>query len=279
MYLYTPEMFGLKTHMVLNDGKFFVYATCHDNPSGTSTIFDGNNGSYYCFACNTRKSFSQLCRETGLKPKKAPFNGRAQSVDTNFWKELLLNPVATGNAYLHNRGLTDETIEKFKIRASNNDVIIPVGYDDVFTGVIIRNTGKGVRYFKLGGIPPIIGAEQYQESSDVILMENTFGYLLGKQFGVSAILSPSTNITNSAKPIIKRFQNLTVWGNRDMSGYRFIVKCYLENPNIKILVGEPDEIKDKELFIKAISKRENISWFINYIGEETFITLLREQIK
>lgn len=107
--------------------------------------------------------------------------------------------------FLKNRGLTDETVEKFKLSVVNDAIAIPLS-----TGVKYRRinpTGKDERYYQKAGTTTCIFKTQ-EAHKKVILVEGEFDAMLMWQIAGYPVWSFSTGAATDAKKFVEEFKDM-----------------------------------------------------------------------
>jgi len=241
--IYDAFSLGYNVTQRVGDDTLFVYCDYHQNPSGTSAIFNESNGSFYCFACGTFKSVKDRATELNIPVPKKRKRTRYQKTIDDSWRWLLDHPKAFDNEYLQNRNVGNEGVHYYDVRVGDNgEIILPLKYKhDNTMGVLIRNTKRGVpRYMKLGNVPLAAGLERIHEwENEVWVVENTFAYL--KLYDYPAMLTMGTNISTKMTAIFRRFDRIRVLVNDDHAGYKLALTIKGLQPGLDIIVHQPQE--------------------------------------
>lgn len=219
----------------------------------TPSFFVYPNMTYFCFGCNVwgdavkflmdykGMPYEMALEYAGPEGKYIPVQRKVIPVRTGGWLEflrecvedyhqfLLKTPGAIN--YLHSRGLTDETISKYRLGFSDGAVLnldddnryemarllgligedknnwwetmsqritIPhivdkYGFCDFITGRTVAKSS--IKYYGLKIAKPLYGLLDAKDSPLLFLVEGQFDWLILKQWGYPAIVGGGTNLT------------------------------------------------------------------------------------
>lgn len=255
--VYDPILLGLKVHSI-SGGEYIVKCPYHNdsNPSGS---FNPQNGLFFCFSCGASATVYQLAQKLGSKIKKIPSKGLKTNKKATEWKQILSSPIAINNSYLLSRQVTNEQIERFKIREFNGGIAIPInGLKTAEIGVLIRKEQGKQRYFYFGEKPavfPLQGLSKLQPSEKLFLVEGIFGFLRADLAGINAVTSMSAMLQRSCKDYLRNFNLYGLFDN-DFAGYLGAGKLLSMLPNSQIVIPgkEADElsIEDWQEIAKSV---------------------------
>lgn len=165
----------------------------HDDHSPSSSI-NVVTGVFHCFSCGANSSAEHLATQLGGEVIWVPDNRGLRRVDggevETDWRSLLLAPVAFGNEYLHDRGVTDKLIAKYGIRENEDGIIFPLkDISGRICGVQVRHYVRKPKYIFHGVRPALFPFENLtaKPKDPLFIVEGVFGVLNAEKFGVNAV--------------------------------------------------------------------------------------------
>jgi hypothetical protein len=112
------------------------------------------------------------------------------SLEKGIWRRFL-PPGPQVLAYAAKRGLTPETVEKFKLGQYKDFLAIPALEEGTLKGVKFRNTGSGMRYWSArGSVTALFNYDDVAYKDDpLLIMKGEIPVMLADQLGFSACCS------------------------------------------------------------------------------------------
>lgn len=263
-----------------------------------SAWFNTEKGLFFCFACGTSKSANEIAkdfktevvRKSNLKTGKLDLDYHV--VDLNIFSRARK---ALDNEYLMQRGITNDTIEKFDIRQINNAIVFLVkGSRKQIIGVQLRLTNsntKQLRYLNFGDKTTLWSLPYFMENinkKNIVVTEGIFGALKLYQFGYTGIATLGVNGVYNAAHLLKYCDNIKIYFDNDYAG--ILNACVLSNMiNAKVLVcGEPsDEISEDKIhklmriegFYDTLEIANHSSLFDSQMERMIFVKKVFERVK
>ena len=197
--------------------------------------------------------------------KNKPCTGKQEDL-SNYFIECNKKLTSEAKGYLHNRGLTDETINRFNIGYDKGKIIIPTS-KYTYTERALNNTG--IKYIKQGK-SQLYNKEALYQNKPVFITEGEFDALSIIQAGGKAVALGSTNNKNKFIEQLKADKPnsiiiLSLDNDEPGRNTTEYLKAELKALNIPFTVRNiSGEYKDqnealtgnKDLFLKAIKQAE-----------------------
>ena len=147
----------------------------------------------------------------------------------------LITPEA--RKYLNDRGITDHSIEEFKLGYLNGYIYMPLRNSSGQIAAINKRRldGSGPKYvhseesavFKKSKFLANLDKAKKLKSQDVIITEGFFDCIQAWQFGWPCVAALSTNITKDhIKKILKYFNSITLAFDEDSAGDKATIKVF-----------------------------------------------------
>lgn len=208
------------------DQPVFTYCPVHeDNNRPSLAVYEDHAHCYTCGAHLSRKQFSDAySSEAKWQAKLKRQLGMVKRVSTPTIKvdvpalvrssQVLLSTLPEKRQYLHDRGLDDFTIEKYKLGYAGSAYVLPL-FEEPLTVRFRRDdavTTDGNKYWGLRGqndtrlYPHNVGG-----NDPIVLTEGEFDALLLRQYGLNAY-----SLTNGSKAIPTQPVLDGLFGERDV---------------------------------------------------------------
>lgn len=282
------------------------------------------SGTYFCFGCEVwgdavkfLVEYKGMTQEAALaycgieyKTKKARTMIKVQNTFKmyRFLREVaeryyvaLLNQTGAIN-YLLRRGLTYDTINKYKLGYTGGNVlnlrtvedmqlgtqaglVNENGYELLSHRIIIPNlvqtdlcdfmigrtvVNNNVKYLGIRTPKPIIGLTDVIDSPVIFLAEGQFDYLILRQWGYPAVVMGGTHITKVNRQMLKN-RKIVMIPDNDAPGLAAAKSLQESLPNIIILDYASLGVKD---IAEAAEKPDGEEKFRQIVGELPWITSL-----
>ena len=249
--LYNPNVFF--TVVGLNGFEAAVLCPFHQD-SNPSASFNIRTGLFHCFACNFGLTIKQLCRELDIdksnlylkQDQKIAFVTltKEQYEQQVSWIDYMKSPLATDNLYLIFRSVSNELIEKYQIRYSNNCIVFPqTKFDGGVEGVQIRKLNGEPKYKFIGRRTPIWPAPDLKLidiNKPVYLTEGNFGALRAISAGLQAFSVQSAGGISNATQVLSGLNVIVVFDS-DMAGTIGAIKGLFAGWKVAYPTIEADE--------------------------------------
>lgn len=277
---YDPIAVGLDVVRAKNTLEVLVKCPYH-NETTPSAYFNIGSGLFHCFGCGEGRNVEQLAADLNGQINKVDYvfaiNKKRNKSDFNDFNFL---PIATDNEYLFRRGVGNDSIAHFQIRANNNSVFIPLkNKNGIIAGYQQRKTdGSFPKYVLHGDVPPLFPFDEVEDflNSDrkvVFLVEGIFGVIRLKLLGFDAFSIIGSSKAVNAKTFIdiansvnKRI--ITLFDN-DEAGIRATVKL------LSICVNKIESVIPNFEADSAVN--ENITQVLNSNNPKSVSALLESR--
>ena len=152
--------------------------------------------------------------------------------------------------YLKGRGITKESVEKYKIGYSDKQdmITIPIySPDGICVGMVGRSI-EGKEFKNTPGLPrakTMFNIQRNKAASKVFVVESSFDAIRIEQVGGKALATLGSNISNKQKDLLKRyFTSIIIVSDNDDAGRDMKEKLRMSLGSIVIQGDLPSHIKD-----------------------------------
>jgi hypothetical protein len=249
--LFNPNVFF--TVAMLNGYEASVLCPFHQD-SDPSASFNIKTGLFHCFACNFGLTIKQLCRELNVSKAEAYLKPDQRITfilpikelnDSSIqWIDYIKSPLAFNNRYLAFRGVSNEFVEKYKIRYSNNCIVFPqVKPNGQEEGVQIRKLEGHPKYKFIGkrtAVWPMIDIKTIDINKPVYLTEGNFGALRAISSGLQAFSTQSAGGIERAISVLMGLDIVVVFDS-DTAGTIGMIKGLFSGWRVAYPTFEADE--------------------------------------
>lgn len=253
-YGYDPILLGLDVRGYTSQTEALVVCPFH-NDTKPSATFNTQRGLFHCFACGIGLTITRLCESLGVSVDVTEITSRHPREKIREENEkiasLMLAPKAFEHPYLIERGVSDESVEAFDIRAIENWVLFPhKTLSGRICGFQLRSIHGARQYISIGeiGFPwPFSFVDSYDfRNRPVFVVEGPFGAIRAFQSGVQAVsCTGAANVCN----IMRHLAGLNVVGlfDDDIAGYLAAANISIRFGKFSYLLGgEADEMTTEE---------------------------------
>ena len=258
--MYDPRELGLEVRGGNNNE---VYCLCpfHDDRS-PSACFNVKKGVLFCFVCGRAAGVKRIAKQLNgrvVRTKSLPQFKKKNPIE---WRQLLNSKIAIDNAYLKGRRVSNELVEKYKIKELPYGIVFPVQKINrkTTTGIVIRRYTGDIRYLSLGEVK--FWPSNLEEMGDVVLLtEGPFGALRAMSAGVDATCCFGIA---KAPDAIKHLKSKTVVPTFDddyagiLAAAKMIRMGYFVGLPLEVDEAEPKEIRDNPV-TTSITRLANLA--------------------
>lgn len=261
---FDPWVIGLDPQVWAGDE---VVCPCpFHNDRNPSLIFNVRIGLYFCFACGASGNANMLAKELGGTPVMTSIRVPEEQSYAIPWEKLLRVDLALDDDYLASRGVTNEQVEKFRIKRLGDKLIFPLqGFEGADEGVLIRNKEGRARYINYGYKPPIFpvvpfyqAQEKAMERGDYhpVLCEGIFGLLNLDKHGIPG----GCLLGATPSKLVPRFLfYATIAFDDDQAGYvgaSKLLHADLNGPDVQAVMPGLEVDEASEGVLRQVYERE-----------------------
>ena len=213
------------------------------HPSGS---FNMDTGLFFCFSCGAASNAWKLATKLGGSVNRKWIKTTSGKASEE-WRKFALFPLARDNNYLKSRGVTDEQVEKFGIKAGPFGIVFEVrSKANHLVGVIIRRYDNSPRYLFFGDKLPVWPAERLVTTSffeKIFLTEGVFGVLAADRAGVTAFSTLGAMVKRDISFYLQSFKVQVIF-DADFAGYVGGARTLTFLPRSKVIIPgqEADEL-------------------------------------
>lgn len=257
------------------EGDFIIYCPYHSNYRTAAAEISKETGQFYCFGCQVSKSFSEFIM---FVTKRNYFEAMrlidSKKVNTDILDDVnrllskkteefiefdgdliqRLNDTALSSAraanYYKGRGITKESVEKFKLGYSEKQdmVTIPVtSPDGMYIGFVARSI-EGKEFKNTPGLQRsktmfnLSNAKRYDK---VFLVESSFDAIRLEQVGAHAVATLGASVNKRQKELLKKyFRSIILVSDNDEAGAGMAEKLKATFGHSLIVANPPSDVKD-----------------------------------
>lgn len=279
------------------DSDYIIFCPFHSNFRTPAAEVSKSSGQLYCFGCQQSKTFPELvmhCTKRSffeavrlidskkvqaniLSEINATINKSAEFVE--FDLEMIeslhnnLRDDVDARNYLINRGITVESMRKYKIGYSLKRlmVTIPIHAPDGMCVGFVGRSIEGKDFSNSHGLPKsktLFNIHRTKISSQIFVVESSFDAMRIEQTGRAAVATLGSTVSNKQMQLLKQyFNSIILLPDNDEAG-RSMARKMQENLGSIITVGEvPKEYKDisdmeQETLSSLIYRFDNIIEYI-----------------
>jgi DNA primase len=256
------------------ESDFIIYCPYHNNHRTPAAEVSKTSGDFYCFGCHESRDlvqFVMFCSKRNyfeamrlIHSKKAEDNIEADLLkildkkpeypefDTETVSRLndtaLVSHRAAG--YLKGRGITKDSVEKYKIGYSEKQdmITIPIySPDGICVGMVGRSV-EGKEFKNTPGLPrskTMFNIQRNKTANKIFLVESSFDAIRIEQVGGKALATLGSNISNKQKDLLKKyFTSIIVVSDNDEAGRDMKEKLSMSLGSIVIQGDLSDTVKD-----------------------------------
>ena len=195
-------------------------------------LYFSSKGLYHCKKCGAKGNLLQFQRTMGDEPqikragqfleKKTTRTEDIEKLINKSHEELLNTEYAL--EYLTSRGITEETLKKFKLGYENDWISIPHYVNEKPVSIKYRKISHK-EYKRLYGTPSVLfNLDNLTPDLDyVIITEGEFDTIKGSQEGIVNIIGTTTGAESFQDrwlPFLKRFKKIYICFDSDETGQR-----------------------------------------------------------
>ncbi len=256
------------------DSDYIIFCPFHSNFRTPAAEVSKSSGQIYCFGCQQSKSFPELVmHSTGRSFFEATRLIDSKKVETSIVSEISatlnkssefteFDPETIDNLhsnlrqndgarrYLLNRGITTESMVKYKIGYSLKRlmVTIPVHAPDGMCVGFVGRSIEGKEFSNSQGLPKsktLFNLHRTKISSQVFVVESSFDAMRIEQTGRAAIATLGSTVSNKQMELLKQyFNSIILLPDNDEAG-RSMAKKMQERLGDVVIIGEvPQQYKD-----------------------------------
>lgn len=256
------------------DSDYIIYCPFHSNFRTPAAEVSKTTGYLYCFGCQQSKTFVELVMhctkrsffesmrlidskrvETSILSeinatisKPAEFIEFDSAMIDNLHNNLRENPEARN--YLINRGITIESMQKYKIGYSLKRVMITIPIhapDGMCVGFVGRSI-EGKEFSNSHGLPrskTLFNIHRTKISSQIFVVESSFDAMRIEQVGRAAVATLGSTVSHKQMSLLKQyFNSIILLPDNDEAG-RSMTKKMQESLGNSVVIGNiPKEYKD-----------------------------------
>lgn len=221
-------------------------------------VFNYKDGSYICHSC--KKSFApgqsarllMWVRQWRPTSFLSPMKKEPKKTNEIDWRRLNKYPLAIDHPYLVGRGVSNESVKEFQIRASENRIIFPL--TSIRSGLTVGYQTRLLykapqRYILYGGRAPFGGIAYPKYNKDLLILnEGVFGMLRGYQYGFPTLAVLGSQGFKDSTPLVK-FNRIYLAFDDDDGGYKIATRMKKKFPEKFFFImqpGEYDELDQEE---------------------------------
>lgn len=261
-----------------------VYKHSHGDKD-PSMSWDPKALHFYCFTCGMKidvygyyRDHLNYSHQEVLRELLGTTDYKTTSMQTNrdtFSSELInIKPVTQGCIdYMGVRGLTVETITKFKVQSCRGSIAFPYFKFETVVGYKLRKPMKNPPKPKLtsltGSKPYLFNAQNIVMGSELIICEGEFDCMCISQCGFENVVSVGAGANSMAalieqsREFLNSFEVLIIVSDNDESGSN-MDKVFVD------MFGEKAKLIDKKLYTSNDINEEYI-----LLGQEKIIQLIK----
>lgn len=264
---------GINVELEL-DSDYIVFCPFHSNFRTPAAEISKSTGYLFCFGCQQSKTFPEVVMHcTGRSFFEAVRLIDSKKVQTSILSEInatiskpaefvefdpemieslhnnLREDVGARN-YLINRGITVESMRKYKIGYSLKRLMITIPIhapDGMCVGFVGRSI-EGKDFSNSQGLPKsktMFNLHRTKISSQIFVVESSFDAMRIEQVGRAAVATLGSTVSNRQMGLLKQyFNSIILLPDNDEAG-RSMTRKMQESLSDKLIVGEvPQEYKD-----------------------------------
>ncbi len=224
------------------------------NDSNPSATFDGYRQTLRCYTCGKNFSVAEIVEVTGGVIEFEDYTSVEVS-DVMEFHHYLYNKSAVGDFYLAARGIPDELVKEFRLKADDDSIIIPLfDSNGLICGVQKRFKDPLVqpKYLTLGGKPIIYPLHKLAEENQqpTVFVEGVFGVLNARKFGINAYAMFGTS--NLTQPDLCAIFNTCVHPivmmDDDEAGQKAVQDFLkIKAPHVSVVANaDPDKLTEEQ---------------------------------
>jgi len=232
-----PNELNLRGHFPSGNG---VMAICenpdHDDKNPSMKV-DLVEQTFYCFSCGFKGTVDKLIDLTeGHKKWEYKIESNNKFIG-NEWKQFLNEPLAIDSVFLTARDITNDIVEQYGIRESEDKITIPLKNTvGEIVGLKVRLKNKlesGVKYLTFGQQPDYICNSKFVVSQTpftinkrVWVTEGMFGLMRLSHEGLTGLTPLSANRLNGLFSLFKQtpYNQYMIMFDPDYAGYLSAMK-------------------------------------------------------
>jgi DNA primase len=256
------------------DSDYIIYCPFHSNFRTPAAEVSKTTGYLYCFGCQQSKTFVELVMhctkrsffesmrlidskrvETSILSeinatisKPAEFIEFDSAMIDNLHNNLREN--AEARNYLINRGITIESMQRYKIGYSLKRIMITIPIhapDGMCVGFVGRSI-EGKEFSNSHGLPrskTLFNIHRTKISSQIFVVESSFDAMRIEQVGRAAVATLGSTVSNKQMSLLKQyFNSIILLPDNDEAG-RSMTKKMQESLGNSVVIGNiPKEYKD-----------------------------------
>lgn len=267
-----------------------IFCPYHHNVRTSSAGLNKEHGTFNCFSCGTTATLEEfvmfVTNKSGLEamrfidkykenvnvleflqsklkaePEYPEFDNE---LIVKYNQEALINPRSI--AYLKNRGITKQSVEKFQIGYIQEEdmICIPIHMPNGRCVGLVQRSVEGKIFKNTPGLPKsktMFNIHNSKMHDGIFIVESSFDAIRIEQAGGYAIATLGANIASGQLEIVKKYFNkVFVIGDNDDAGKEMAKKMIEKLPRITRSVILPDSYKDV-----SEMKQEQLTEYISKI--------------